>query len=1486
MNQRQINFKFLLGLIISIVVLAVGVRFVHGFQVRRQADALLRQAEAAAEEDNLPRALDYLTRYLGFRPDDNDALARYGELLDTEGRQTKSPRLRYRAFNVLEDALRRLPEDETGGKWRGVRRRQVDLAIDMANSTAAVTHAKTLLDGNLTWADEDRPLTDGERAELEQRIGLAEELRKQYARAVHWYEKAADHDPGQIATAVRIAVLWRLNLDAPAKADQLMEGLIDRITKSDRVAKKDEVLFLAHLARARYYIGFFPGEVGQRRDTLKEKARKDVEAVKVQARAENAAEDIEKYLVEAEFAQAREDIAEARDVLRKGVAAHPKNLALTSALTEIEAADGKIQDAIKLTLAMLEDHADRPDLLFRLAELRVQEREPGKLAPLVDKLQEQNYRPERVGYLKAQLHMLREEWGKAGPILENNRLLWRDAPRQEGQVNFLLGHCYEQLSNPDQVLIAYQRALKLQPASLAARRAVAGALLTLGRSEEALAEYRQIQRFARRPADSRMMVARLLIDRIVRQPADQKRDWTEVKSELTLAAKELSTLANNGPEAEATRQLRDDLTLLQADVLLLEDPKQIDKVRSQLRQEVKAHPERVEFWLALANLDGRENKPAAALQTLAEAEKTLPAGPDDRTATARRAQLRLARFTYLARRPEPEASAALAQEEKGVADWADEVRLRLMDGLAGAYARMGATADAERLWQLVGRERPGDLPLRLRLLDRALAAGKDDEVRAMLSEIRSIEGELGTYWRFGEACRLVVRARAESKDKLTDTAREWLHDARGYLDDAAQRRPSWHRVPALQGEIADLEGHPETASERYQAAVTLGDRRPAVIRRLVQHLFEQKRYADVGKIMRELREQEQSLLLAGLGKLASLTKLGSGDQSGALELALKAVAPDSKDYRDQVFLGQLYEAANKKPQAEKAFRRACELSPDMPDPWVTLVVFLARTDRKADAEAAIEQLRKGVPADKATLALASCYAVIGQTELAEKQYQAALAAQPSDRGVLRSVAAFYLTLGQLGKAEPHLRKALEVSEQEDVAGARRGLAAVLAVTPSQRQFEEALALLDVNIRTNGARLEDRRLKASLLATRPSHRKSAIALFEDVKREQPLRTDEQFVLFRLYEADGNWPQAQETMLVLLGSTAGQKNVPLRANYTRRLIQRGKIDEAEQQLRALHQIRETNDPNDPKALKEEASLAAKEIEARLQRARGDHTKALAMLQEYAASKDALPLGAAILAEEFGQDGGASELYRKETERMYRKYANESKAEGRHLALASFFARQGRIDETHDACEEALRDEAAPEVVASVLVAALRTGDPSAEQLRRADQWLQDAVAKAKDPDALLMSLADLRDLQERYQEAEALYTKVLSRKPGHLLALNNLAWLLAMKEGRPEDALGLMARAMDLVGQTPELLDTRGCIYLKLGKVDLAIQDFQACIDQTPSPTRYFHLALAQQLANKGDAAREAWQKARGLNVKELHALERPDYQKLLAALDRS
>ena len=241
----------------------------------------------------------------------------------------------------------------------------------------------------------------------------------------------------------------------------------------------------------------------------------------------------------------------------------------------------------------------------------------------------------------------------------------------------------------------------------------------------------------------------------------------------------------------------------------------------------------------------------------------------------------------------------------------------------------------------------------------------------------------------------------------------------------------------------------------------------------------------------------------------------------------------------------------------------------------------------------------------------------------------------------------------------------------------------------------------------------------------------------------------------------------------------------------------------------------------------------------------------------------------------------------EQLFRTCADKRPEEMPRFVL--YLSRQKRLAEALDYCAQ-LWKECKPETAASASLVALRGGSASADDCRRVEQWLTDAMQRDTEKQRQLLfmvNLADLRDIQGRYAEAETMYRQVLARDPSNLVALNNLAWLLALREGNREEALALINRAVDLVGPQGELLDTRAIVHLAMKRPELANQDFVEAIRETPTTSRYlFHLAQAHRLANNAEAARTALQQARtsGLDLKDLHPLERQAYQQLLTELE--
>ena len=152
-------------------------------------------------------------------------------------------------------------------------------------------------------------------------------------------------------------------------------------------------------------------------------------------------------------------------------------------------------------------------------------------------------------------------------------------------------------------------------------------------------------------------------------------------------------------------------------------------------------------------------------------------------------------------------------------------------------------------------------------------------------------------------------------------------------------------------------------------------------------------------------------------------------------------------------------------------------------------------------------------------------------------------------------------------------------------------------------------------------------------------------------------------------------------------------------------------------------------------------------------------------------------------------------------------------------------------------------------------------------------------------LPVSRADLLDAQAKYEEAIAEYRAILSRQPNNILAANNLAWLLVLRGKDSQDALERINGAIAIGGPTENYLDTLGVIYLKIGRTEDAILTLTNAIEQSPEPHIYFHLALAQEKLKRVDESKRSVRRALELqlNEKNLHALERDDWRRLVASV---
>ncbi len=534
----------------------------------------------------------------------------------------------------------------------------------------------------------------------------------------------------------------------------------------------------------------------------------------------------------------------------------------------------------------------------------------------------------------------------------------------------------------------------------------------------------------------------------------------------------------------------------------------------------KAYPDAktrpVEVWVGLSVLEERGGTKGLALGILNEAERNL----------GDRIELRIARARYWTRQGGADAARALGTLSKDVEKWTDIDRRRLAAELAQAYMRIGETKSAADMWRTIAAQQDSDVGSRMVLFDLALQAGDEASMGGVVEELKGIEGEDGTLWRYCRAVRLIWQAERQKDNK------KLLTEARGLLTVVRERRVNWFRIPVAEAQINELLEKEQPAIAKYREAILLGEQNPAVIRRLVALLFKENRMEEVSELLDKLREQTATATLSDLHRAEAVVALGKNDPELALKKIDLAVSPESKDYRDHLWRGQMLEAAgNKQAEAEAAFRQAIKLNNTSPDGWTALVQFAIRGKDLPKAEEALLEAEKSIPRAEAPLHLARFNEWLDHPDRAKELYDAALAAKPDDTNVRLNLAYFHLRRSgfYLQQAEQHKEQAEQHKEQAgqhkeqalvhfykiselksgstDSADAKRTLALILASSRNFGETQKALKMLGMEEEAGrnddlspDANLADERAKVVILARQSNarQRRQAIGILKEIR----------------------------------------------------------------------------------------------------------------------------------------------------------------------------------------------------------------------------------------------------------------------------------------------------------------------------------------------------------------------------------------------------
>jgi cellulose synthase operon protein C len=1430
--MRVFNVRLAAILFAIVVVFGVGVFFLHGFQVKKNATFFLNEARKsqevaakAAKDGNIEldmkeskRAIDYFGWYVTLMPKDIDAAEEYANLLADkacQGDAIVSMQLFNGALNRLEELVRLSPNRSDA------RRRLVKMYLQKGRFKDAKQHLEQYL---LPNSPND--------PELLEQLGQCQAATGESKLAVDSFKKAISLKKTQLTSYAQLASLLRYRFQRPDEADALMEKLVRSNPKSHK----------AYLLRAIYLID---PKVGQ-----SERAIDDIEeALKL------APDDAAVLLFAARCKLFKKQYNEARDCLARGIGLFPGNAEMHGLMAEVELRTGNRDKAIAAYERGIKATKRDPKLLFDMGNLLVDANRLAETKKIAEELRTTNASRSYPEFLTARVDLAEQHWLAARQRFEAVRGDFLSQPGRARMIDFWLSECYRQLGDPDRQEQALRNSLKIDPSFGPAREALSALRIQTGRGGDS--GRLEIDDLA--PSGS-VQLARTLLFKTKQQKASQ-RNWQAVEKAIDAAEK-----AQPGSPT---------VTSLRVEMLVAQE----------------RYTDAEALVLAARDKDQKQPWPWSALIMLAERQEDTKKArrllDESRQALGDSVEQRLIQSQYLVRHRDKDTNELLRKLAKNTDQFPERARLALWSGLFGAAIQVGDTEQADLLAKKIAEKQPTNAIIRIAILERAIASRDEGAIQKALDDVKLVAGE-SLHWLYGKAVLLLLQAEKSQNPAAT------LQSAFDYLTRARELRKDWAKIPTIEGSIHDRLGNTEAALRSYREAIDLGERNPAVLQRIVVILYQSRQVAEAVQLLRRLEDEHVSLPPLLLRILVE-NALQNGEFARAIKIARNAVTTDSKDFNDQLWLGQVLtvtglqaksqgnnrEATDLLTDAERALRKAVEIQPKSPDARVVLVRLLHHAGDDAKAEAAIQDASKTLAAQDVPFARALCYEIMAKPKEAQKEFEAALAAAPQNIAVIRAAVEFYSRTGKFKPAEALLQQVLDHKvdvKEADMIWARRQFAIMLIKRHDYKSFKKAQALVEQNLAGAEASPNDRSILAKLKAADPdrSERQKAVEILKSLIASRSATPEDVLELAKILMDSGNWPEASELLRDLVAGNSKESHYL--AVYIEALLQHNEVSTVEMYLERLMSLA----PN---------WFATASLQADLLCSTNEPLQAFNVLKSFVDKTDSIPTGRAarlrVVAEKLDQLGrqltnpdqaAMAAKFATQAESLYRTFLKENP--GQDLVLAVFLGTRDKVDEALDILEKALPTSSLEDFAqASSLI--VDGGKVNRKQLDRLDTVIQMGMKKFERPVDLLLVQAAVRTRQEKFGEAVGIYRKALEKAPDNIVALNNLAVLLALQGINSDEALKCVNQAIDVAGPGGAMLDSRATVYMAMDNAEKALEDIQAAVADRPTPVRLFHLAQAYSLAGDAKNARAAFDKAKkkGLTKELLQPLEFSTFDKL-------
>ena len=487
-RRRRLNARLLVILAIAAVILWLSVGFWHSRQVRISAKQLLERGMTAREAGNHRLAVAELSRYVGFAPDDTNALRDYTDSLSKIG-STKE--LKQQVFALNEAILRRRPEEMK------IRSTQAELALDLGRIPDASSHVATI--------EQHEELTP----QLWYIRGRCFEANRETNKAIDSYEKVLAEKADHVAATEHLANLLATQKGQVKRADKLLADLVTRTGSVD-----------ALLLRARRHAE------NKRTDEALADLREAVRLAPENSVAVSAlAAAVHSRFSSGEATPVDDNVFdEATTAIRNQIQRDPENSALRlycARLLWIRTQNRS--EAIEVLREGTELEPNDEALLFSLCDSLISVDQTSEARGLLRRFGDSLESNQKQQLLRARLQMTERDFPNASLTLA---ALIASTPRDSQllyRARMYEAECLKEIDNNVAAAGLFERTLDESPNSAEAQLGLAETHLRSNRMVKAINEYRQLKSIPRVAA----FLADLLIESQGTEIATEKR-WEEV----------------------------------------------------------------------------------------------------------------------------------------------------------------------------------------------------------------------------------------------------------------------------------------------------------------------------------------------------------------------------------------------------------------------------------------------------------------------------------------------------------------------------------------------------------------------------------------------------------------------------------------------------------------------------------------------------------------------------------------------------------------------------------------------------------------------------------------------------------------------------------------------------------------------------------------------------------------------------------------------